>query len=63
LTRREEKVVYLVADGLKNREFAEKLQVKEHSIRNYIYRIFDKLGVSSRVELILYAFSQRDHSG
>jgi DNA-binding NarL/FixJ family response regulator len=62
LTRREEEVVRLVADGLKNREIAQKLQVKEHSIRNYIYRIFEKLGVSSRVELILYAFSQRDRS-
>jgi DNA-binding NarL/FixJ family response regulator len=60
LTRREEEVVRLVADGLKNREIAEKLKVKEHSIRNYIYRIFEKLGVSSRVELTLYAFSQRD---
>jgi DNA-binding NarL/FixJ family response regulator len=59
LTRREEEVVHLVADGLKNREIAEKLQVKEHSVRNYIYRIFEKLGVSSRVELVLYAFSQR----
>jgi DNA-binding NarL/FixJ family response regulator len=62
LTRREEEVVHLVADGLKNREIAEKLQIKEHSIRNYIYRIFDKLGVSSRVELILSAFSHRDQS-
>jgi len=62
LTRREEEVVHLVADGLKNREIAEKLQVKEHSVRNYIYRIFEKLGVSSRVELILYAFSQRDNN-
>jgi DNA-binding NarL/FixJ family response regulator len=60
LTRREEDVVRLVADGLKNREIAERLKVKEHSIRNYIYRIFEKLGVSSRVELILYVFSQRE---
>jgi DNA-binding NarL/FixJ family response regulator len=60
LTHREEEVVHLVADGLKNREIAQQLKVKEHSIRNYIYRIFEKLGVSSRVELILYAFSQRD---
>jgi DNA-binding NarL/FixJ family response regulator len=59
LTRREEDVVRLVADGLKNREIAERLKVKEHSVRNYIYRIFEKLGVSSRVELILYVFSQR----
>jgi DNA-binding NarL/FixJ family response regulator len=63
LTRREEEVVYLVADGLKNREIAEKLRVKEHSVRNYIYRVFEKLGVSSRVELVLYAFSQRENDG
>jgi len=63
LTRREEEVVRLVADGLKNREIAQRLKVKEHSIRNYVYRIFEKLGVSSRVELILYAFSRREGSG
>jgi DNA-binding NarL/FixJ family response regulator len=62
LTRREESVVHLVVDGLKNREIAQKLNVKEHSIRNYLYRIFEKLGVSTRVELILYTFSQQDHS-
>ncbi len=60
LTRREEDVVRLVADGLKNREIAQRLKVKEHSVRNYIYRIFEKLGVSSRVELILYVFSRRE---
>lgn len=62
LTRREEDVVRLVVDGLKNREIAERLKVKEHSVRNYIYRIFEKLGVSSRVELTLYAFSRRDNA-
>jgi DNA-binding NarL/FixJ family response regulator len=60
LTPREQEVVRLVADGLKNREIAQKLSVAEHSIRNYLYRIYDKLGVSSRVELILYALSERD---
>jgi DNA-binding NarL/FixJ family response regulator len=62
LTPREEDVVRLVVDGLKNREIAQTLRVKEHSIRNYLHRIFDKLGVSTRVELILYAFSQHDRS-
>ena len=62
LTRREEDVVRLVADGLKNREIAQRLNVAEHSIRNYLYRIFEKLGVSTRVELILYGFSQRERS-
>jgi DNA-binding NarL/FixJ family response regulator len=62
LTRREEDVVRLVVDGLKNREIAQRLGVKEHSIRNYLHRIFEKLGVSTRVELILYAFSLRNGS-
>jgi DNA-binding NarL/FixJ family response regulator len=60
LTRREEDVVRLVADGLRNREIALQLKVKEHSVRNYVYRIFEKLGVSSRVELMLYMFSHRN---
>ena len=62
MTRREEDVVCLVADGMKNREIAERLKVSEHSIRNYLYRIFDKLGVSSRVEVIPYAFNQREQN-
>jgi DNA-binding NarL/FixJ family response regulator len=62
LTRREEDVVRLVADGMKNGEIAKALGVAEHSIRNYLYRIFDKLGVSSRVELILYTINQRERS-
>lgn len=62
LTRREEDVVRLVAEGLKNREIAQTLKVKEHSIRNYLYRIFEKLGVSSRVELIIYVFSDRNRA-
>src|SRR5260221_441463 len=59
LTRREEDVVRLVAEGQKNREIAQRLKVKEHSIRNYIYRIFEKLGVSNRIELNLYVYSHR----
>jgi DNA-binding NarL/FixJ family response regulator len=53
-------VVRLVAEGLKNREIAQELHVTEHTVSNYLYRIFDKLGVSSRVELILYATNQTE---
>jgi DNA-binding NarL/FixJ family response regulator len=63
LTRREEDVVRLVADGLKNGEVAQRLNVAEHTVRNYLYRIFDKLGVSNRVELILYAYNQWNRGG
>jgi DNA-binding NarL/FixJ family response regulator len=57
LTSREEQVVALVADGLNNREIALELDLSEHTIKKYLFRIFDKLGISSRVELVLYAVS------
>jgi DNA-binding NarL/FixJ family response regulator len=57
LTPREEQVVALVADGLSNREVAQELCLSEHTIKKYLFRIFDKLGISSRVELVLYALS------
>jgi DNA-binding NarL/FixJ family response regulator len=56
LTKREEDVVRLVAEGLTNREISERLILSEHTVRNYLFRIFDKLGISSRVELVLRTF-------
>jgi DNA-binding CsgD family transcriptional regulator len=55
LTPREEQVVALVAEGLSNRQTAAELNLSEHTVKKYLFRIFDKLGVSSRVELVLYA--------
>jgi DNA-binding NarL/FixJ family response regulator len=57
LTPREEQVVALVADGLSNREVARELGLSEHTVKKYMFHIFDKLGISSRVELALYAVS------
>lgn len=57
LTKREEDVVRLVAEGLQNRDIAKELNLSEHTVKNYLFHIFDKLGVSSRVELVLYAVS------
>jgi DNA-binding NarL/FixJ family response regulator len=56
LSKREQDVVRGVADGLSNREIAQQLNLTEHTVKNYLFRIFDKLGVSSRVEVVLYAF-------
>jgi DNA-binding NarL/FixJ family response regulator len=61
LTPREEQVVALVADGLSNRGVAEELGLSEHTIKKYLLRIFDKVGISSRVELVLYAMSHGEH--
>jgi DNA-binding NarL/FixJ family response regulator len=58
LTKREEEVVRLVTEGLTNKEISRKLSLSEHTIKNYMFRLFEKLGVSNRVELILYAFRQ-----
>lgn len=60
LTPREESVVRLVVQGMVNREIADKLHLSEHTIKNYLFRVFDKLGVSNRVELALYAVAKLD---
>jgi DNA-binding NarL/FixJ family response regulator len=60
LTPREEQVVALVAEGLGNRDIARELNLSEHTIKKYLFRIFDKLGTSTRVELVLYAVHHGD---
>src|SRR5439155_2835648 len=57
LSARELDVVRCVAEGLSNREIASRLTLREHTVKNYLFRIFDKLGVSSRVEVVLYALA------
>jgi DNA-binding NarL/FixJ family response regulator len=61
VTPREEQVVALVAEGLSNREIAQELGLSEHTVKKYLFRIFDKLGISTRVELVLYAVNHGDH--
>jgi two-component system nitrate/nitrite response regulator NarL len=58
LTTREQGVVRCVTEGLTNREIADRLQLSEHTVKNYISHIFEKLGISSRVELFLYVLAQ-----
>ena len=58
LTTREQVVVRLVAEGMGNREIARELGLSEHTIKNYLFRIFEKLGFSNRVELVLYAIAR-----
>jgi two-component system, NarL family, nitrate/nitrite response regulator NarL len=59
LTKQEQGVVRLVAEGLTNRDIGRQMNLSENTVRNYVFRIFDKLGTSNRVELALYAFHQK----
>jgi DNA-binding NarL/FixJ family response regulator len=60
LTKREEGVVHLVAEGMTNRDISQQLKLSEHTVRNYLFRIFNKVGTSNRLELALYAIDRRD---
>ena len=62
LTRREQEVMRLVAEGMTNQEVAVKLRLSEHTIKNHIFRLYEKLGLSSRVELLLYSLSQSEEN-
>ncbi|MGD0221075.1 MAG: response regulator transcription factor [Terriglobia bacterium] len=57
LTGREEQIVNMVIEGLPNRVIAVKLGVSAHTVKNHLFRVYEKLGVSNRVELVLYAQS------
>lgn len=63
LSRREREIVALVTRGLKNKELAEKLAISEQTVKNHMHNIFDKLGVSDRLELALYAIHNGLHEG
>jgi DNA-binding NarL/FixJ family response regulator len=61
LSQREREIVGLVAQGYKNREMAEKMFISEQTVKNHLHNIFDKLGVSDRLELALYAIHKGLH--
>ncbi|MDQ6758395.1 MAG: response regulator transcription factor [Acidobacteriota bacterium] len=61
LSNREREIVQLVAQGFKNKEMAEKMFISEQTVKNHLHNIFDKLGVSDRLELALYAIHKGLH--
>jgi two-component system nitrate/nitrite response regulator NarL len=57
LTQREMQVVAAVADGETNRGIAERFRVSEDTVKHHLSSVFDKVGVSSRLELAVFAFT------
>jgi two-component system, NarL family, nitrate/nitrite response regulator NarL len=60
LAAREMQVANLVAEGLSNKEVAITLGLSEHTVSNYLFRIYNKLGISCRIELALYVMKERE---
>ena len=58
LSKREEEIARLVATGLSNRDVSDKLGLSPHTVKNCLSRIFEKLGISTRIELVLYVLGQ-----
>ena len=61
-SEREQRVIELVAQGLKNREVADAIGTTEHVVKNYLRVIYDKLGLWNRVELALWYEARKDNN-
>jgi DNA-binding NarL/FixJ family response regulator len=61
LSDRERAVINCLGEGLANREIAERLNISHHTVKNYMFRIFEKLGVCSRLELLLFVLSRKEN--
>jgi DNA-binding NarL/FixJ family response regulator len=59
LTTREAQIANLVAEGLSNRDISRRLYLSEHTVKNYLFRIFEKLGISNRVDLAMYMVQRK----
>lgn len=62
LTSRERSIVELIGKGLRNKEIAHRLHISESTVKTHLYRIFRKLHIKTRSELITYAIKESDIS-
>ena len=59
LTSREREVLALMTEGLSNAQIAERLSISEKTVRNHVSNLFDKLGVWTRAQAIVFAHDRR----
>jgi DNA-binding NarL/FixJ family response regulator len=59
LTSREMQVIALIVAGYTNKDLARKLRISEHTAKHHLTNVFDKLGVSTRLELVLFAIGHQ----
>ena len=63
LSPREEEISHLVAEGMSNREVARALKISESTVKNSLFHVFEKLGISNRVELARYVTGASEQEG
>jgi DNA-binding NarL/FixJ family response regulator len=63
LSRREEEISRLVAEGMSNREVSRVLKISESTVKNSLFHVFEKLGISNRVELSRYVNGTSEQEG
>ena len=59
LTRREKSIIACLVQGWRNKEIAGRLNISEQTVKNHLRAVYDKIGVSDRLELVLYAIHQK----
>jgi DNA-binding NarL/FixJ family response regulator len=59
LTEREREVITLIAQGLKNKQIADRLFISQTTVTHHLSSIYSKLNVSDRLELVVYAFANK----
>jgi DNA-binding CsgD family transcriptional regulator len=59
LTPKESAIVSCVTQGMKNKEIAHRVGTTEQVVKNYLRKVYDKLGVADRLELALYCLNNR----
>ncbi len=59
LSKREIEVAELAAQGLTNKQIAAHLALSEHTVKNYLFRVFEKLEISNRIELLFLMVNER----
>ena len=57
LTKREEEIARFAASGLSNGEVAQRLSLSQYEVKNYLFCVYEKLGISNSLELIFYILS------
>jgi DNA-binding NarL/FixJ family response regulator len=62
MTQREKEVIELIADGLTNKEIAQKLYISPHTIKSHVHNILEKLTLHSRLQIAKYAHDKESAS-